>query len=164
MRSRSAILAFALALAAPFVHAQTAVGPSNCGSATSAPLQCNEAPVGPWHTDEAGVLVPFGSLWLHDYLTGTGPDYIIWQGGYENLPEAVITKSVCVTTTTVTSAGHTANQCTFLVTYFHGGDPAIASYYTGEGTFHFTYSYSGSGSTARWIRKLTAGALTLYYY
>jgi hypothetical protein len=147
----------ALLLSALTVNAQYSVGSYPCGPASTSPLQCNGFPV----TLNGSAV---GTGWLHDYLTGSGPDYIVWQAGMDLVPEATIGKSVCVTTATFTSGNQTADQCTFLVVYFHGGDQAAGTYYTGEGTFHFAYTFGGSGITAGWRRTVTGGAIKFVNY
>lgn len=148
------ILLSALMLSALTVNAQYSVGSYPCGPASTSPLQCNGFPV-----SLNGLAI--GTGWLHTYLTGSGPNYILWETDLSLMPEAIINKTVCVTTDPKTGNGHTAPQCTFLVVYFSGGgSPGDVDYYTGMGTFHFGYTYSA----AQWRRTLTAGALKFVTY
>jgi hypothetical protein len=155
-------LTFAL-LACMAASAQTTytVGTYPCGPAGE-PLQCNGFPV-----SLMGSAV--GTGWLHDYLVGTGPDYIVWQDGMELMPEAIITKSSCLATSRFVSGTRSAVECVSLAVEFKGGSLTDNTYYTGSGSFAFTYFwYAGGGGRggggAGWRRTLTGGSVMFVTY
>jgi hypothetical protein len=158
------IFAITVALLASLAaSAQTpyTVGPYPCGPA-SEPLQCHDFPV-----LLNGVAV--GTGWLHVYLVNSGPEYIIWGGGMSHVPEAIIDSSQCKQTQVFTSGTLHATECVSLDVTYHGGIPGDVDYYTGSGTFHFTYLYSRGGGGrggggAGWRRSLTDGSVVFVNY
>jgi len=156
-----ALAILAAALGGTSLHAQDvySMGATSCGAAATDPLLC-----GNFTLLQLGA--PLGTANLSVYLTQPKASYITWTGDMASMPQANIGQATCATKQTFTVGTHVlTDACTFLYVHFSGGGvPGDTLYYTGFATFHFAYTYAGSGISAGWKRALTAGSLTLNTY
>ncbi len=156
----SAILLSAICASAQTYSIQaTTTSPYVCGVNNTTLFNCPAIPV------KNGTSGTLGSVWVHFYLTGTGPDYVIWTGtdlGQGSLSSA----STCLSYADITSNGHTLiHACTRLYVWINGTRDSGAGYY-GPGTINLAYHHNDGGGGAwgggaGWRVGVTGGAFTI---